>query len=629
MRTIAEYRDRYAGRRFVIVGKGPTQFEYKRLAEFADPIIFINDAVQFECHAMRAPETFMFAHDQCQTVWFKPGLRSTVVLPLVDSISSGGKPMLSVATAGERLADVNYVTYKWHNEWRNNPTDRTYLRDKDNIAKNGHLYLRTGTIHTAIHFAWLCGAARLTFIGCDGKEPAGASYDARIAVRSGGKPLHVFQRIREHQDWLCEALRLPVEYLGGPSAPAPIPRLAHFVWLGLDVPSWVKSNVESFRRHNPLWHVRLWRRPPPDMPDDLLRIMADATQVCTQKDVMAYWLLWKYGGVFLDADMVTVQDFEPLRRHRAFACREATQRVNCAVVGSAAHGAAISRIVDQVRHVAGGKSTDRTRFGPTMLTDMWGRRGEGDRDLVVLPKHYFFPFFNQKTAHAWWKGNRAERQQMLDKVLRDAPDSTPPFAIHLWGVDGSSQRKAMAHADALIYRMVGAAQGNGHLCGVEVGVLRGNLSRRLLTYLPDLLLYMVDSWPGGNDGKSTVGGHLGGRKDRATALEVTEFAADRRVVLQGDSRTMALEVPDGALDFAFLDAAHDYDNIAADIKAWAPKVRPGGLVCGHDLDNPIAIHDGVDFWGVRQAVEEYTARLGQGCKLEVGAGYTWFVQKPK
>jgi predicted O-methyltransferase YrrM len=61
-----------------------------------------------------------------------------------------------------------------------------------------------------------------------------------------------------------------------------------------------------------------------------------------------------------------------------------------------------------------------------------------------------------------------------------------------------------------------------------------------------------------------------------------------------ESAAAATGFADGSIDMVFVDADHSYPAIRADLLAWAPKLKPGGLMCGHDWG-----------WvGVRVAVRE-------------------------
>lgn len=48
------------------------------------------------------------------------------------------------------------------------------------------------------------------------------------------------------------------------------------------------------------------------------------------------------------------------------------------------------------------------------------------------------------------------------------------------------------------------------------------------------------------------------------------------------SVSAAATYADGSLDFVFIDAAHDYQSVVDDIRAWGPKMKPGGTLAGHD-----------------------------------------------
>src|SRR3990167_7294613 len=48
----------------------------------------------------------------------------------------------------------------------------------------------------------------------------------------------------------------------------------------------------------------------------------------------------------------------------------------------------------------------------------------------------------------------------------------------------------------------------------------------------------------------------------------------------------AKDFPDGSLDAVYIDAEHDEDSVRQDIQTWRPKIKPGGILSGHDYVLP-------------------------------------------
>lgn len=165
------------------------------------------------------------------------------------------------------------------------------------------------------------------------------------------------------------------------------------------------------------------------------------------------------------------------------------------------------------------------------------------------------------------------------------------------------------------------------LRGAEIGVFYGKMSAQLLAGHRALHLVMVDRWatPSADTPCAKVDANFYGRPqarfdaEYARAMNATDFARDRRTVLRVDSAEAAKQVPDGSLDFVFIDGDHSYEGCAADIAAWLPKVKPGAWLCGHDYHRP-----GFPLEGVKKAVDEFAA--GKGMRVETDADNTWFIR---
>ena len=161
------------------------------------------------------------------------------------------------------------------------------------------------------------------------------------------------------------------------------------------------------------------------------------------------------------------------------------------------------------------------------------------------------------------------------------------------------------------------------IVGAEVGVHRGQMSRQLFKLIPNLKLYMIDIWSeeAYPDDSPESASEKGKRKYKelwkdnmeAARTAVRKYKAE---LIRSDSVKAADSFAEHSLDFVFIDADHSYEAVKADIKAWEIKVKPGGLICGHDYETK----ENKKF-GVNKAVDEI-----YGDKVVTGSGGTWFVR---
>ena len=70
----------------------------------------------------------------------------------------------------------------------------------------------------------------------------------------------------------------------------------------------------------------------------------------------------------------------------------------------------------------------------------------------------------------------------------------------------------------------------------------------------------------------------------------TAFAHAKRVILRGKTTEVIEQIPDGELDFAYIDADHTLKGIAIDLIRVYPKLRPGGFLGGDDFTGSIWVH---------------------------------------
>lgn len=119
----------------------------------------------------------------------------------------------------------------------------------------------------------------------------------------------------------------------------------------------------------------------------------------------------------------------------------------------------------------------------------------------------------------------------------------------------------------------------GFARGAEVGVMRGEFSEVICKGTPGVKLYCVDPWHTYDRYNDFLDQQKLNKNYDETARRLAPYDA---TLVRKFSVDAAKDFEDGSLDFIYIDGNHEFSAVAADLFAWTPKIRSGGIISGHD-----------------------------------------------
>lgn len=145
--------------------------------------------------------------------------------------------------------------------------------------------------------------------------------------------------------------------------------------------------------------------------------------------------------------------------------------------------------------------------------------------------------------------------------------------------------------------------------GVEIGVLHGGFSEMILKTVKPRCLFLIDPY-------EISGKRYNGYPDSLTTAYSTEddyqgllkrFESEIKtvkvIVLRAFSYESVKNIGNNLFDFVYIDGSHLYEDVKRDLNDWLPKLKDGGLMCGHDCDES-------GWEGVFKAVNEFIKEQG-------------------
>jgi len=116
--------------------------------------------------------------------------------------------------------------------------------------------------------------------------------------------------------------------------------------------------------------------------------------------------------------------------------------------------------------------------------------------------------------------------------------------------------------------------------GIELGVARGNYSKDIINRYNFKKFYMIDWWKNSNHVQSYL------KLIEFTTAIKKQNEGTQICVLRGAFSEFVNFFEDNYFDFIYVDGIADNGQLEGQtIRDWLPKVKPNGIICGHDYCN--------------------------------------------
>ena len=184
-----------------------------------------------------------------------------------------------------------------------------------------------------------------------------------------------------------------------------IPKKIHYCWLGeKPLPESAKKCIESWKKNCPDYQIIEWNELNLDFENAPIFVKQayEAKAWGFVPDYFRLWIIYNYGGIYLDTDVQMIKSFDPLLNNESFAGFEAENYINFGVGFGAEKGNhMIKEHMELYNHISFfNEDGTLNRIASPKITTEWlvskglvlGRNQiEEIEGLKIYPKEYFAP----------------------------------------------------------------------------------------------------------------------------------------------------------------------------------------------------------------------------------------------
>jgi mannosyltransferase OCH1-like enzyme len=180
-----------------------------------------------------------------------------------------------------------------------------------------------------------------------------------------------------------------------------IPKILHLIWVGdSPTPDYLDIFLMKWKELMPNWNIRLWTNEDitnQHFPEKILPIIYNCTKGAQKADIMRYFIIEKYGGVYVDTDMIPHRSLDLLltefENANVILCHDIPltwQYIINAFFAALPHHDIFKKACELCYHIKINTEDIHLKSGPRLLGEAVSTTSFEKNEVVLLPIKYFY-----------------------------------------------------------------------------------------------------------------------------------------------------------------------------------------------------------------------------------------------
>ena len=204
-----------------------------------------------------------------------------------------------------------------------------------------------------------------------------------------------------------------------------IPKVIHYCWFGRKKkPKLVRDCISSWKKFLPDYEIIEWNDKNSDLNNPFVEYFYKQKKWAFVSDYIRLKVLYEFGGIYLDTDMLVIKKFDDLLNEKTFLGTENNQYISAGIIGTIKNNLFIKNCLyeydkielsDAIFDITIPKIITNVFKNHYVITDF--REIVRVDDVTIFPREYFYPFPETE---------KTNQNLAISYIVKET------YAIHLW-----------------------------------------------------------------------------------------------------------------------------------------------------------------------------------------------------